>query len=656
MWEQNDRGGSPAAAIGTALVSNVKTNGPLFRQFGTAANVTEDGTVLSPSPGLNGVDTNPTREFPDMLQILANNTNAVSGTCPPGPPPPTALPPEVRECFSEFLPTADWVGFLGDRTMNFRLTARDGDRGRGRHRLREHQAHAGAGRRAVPGHLAGGARHPARRHGADGHLGRGGHRRAPVSTSDVKISLLSGEVLAAATPNDGSADVTVPNIADQHARIKVEAVGNVFFDVSDADLVIQAAPDVVVTDKTVQYSDAVSGTVVEATDADSAGSALTATATGLPAGLSLADGTTSEHSRTWTLAGNVTAAPGTYTGSVTVTDGDGEAITKPLIVTVTPEDAVVTYLGDTLSSGKVLLRARLKDADDGAPGDIGKATVTFKEGSQDALHRLAVLHGHAAPTGRTRSPWRRAATTPAPPQATVRVAKATKKVNAIGFLSHLSTIFAIDNRYAEIVYGKDGRAYRISADDMQSIGFSSDGKRAEVRVQGRPVGPHEDPAAGPRRPRPHAPGLTERERQGQHRLLALGRRHARPRSAREDAGRRVRHDTLNAMRRRVAPVDRVGVDERAAVLGKRSIKSESQQQAIRMAVSMVDLTTLEGADTAGKVAQLAAKAVCPAPTHPEIPSVAARVRVPVAGGRRQARARAARAWRWPAWPPASRRA
>src|SRR5918999_1610176 len=83
------------------------------------------------------------------------------------------------------------------------------------------------------------------------------------------------------------------------------------------------------------------------------------------------------------------------------------------------------------------------------------------------------------------------------------------------------------------------------------------------------------------------------------------------------------HDTLTLMRRRVAPVDRVGVDERAAVLGKRSIKAESQQAAIRMAVSMVDLTTLEGQDTPGKVAQLAAKAVCPAQAHPEIPSVAA---------------------------------
>ena len=117
---------------------------------------------------------------------------------------------------------------------------------------------------------------------------------------------------------------------------------------------------------------------------------------------------------------------------------------------------------------------------------------------------------------------------------------------------------------------------------------------------------------------------------------------------------RPRGDTLDAMRRRVAPVDRVGVDERAAVLGKRSIKSESQQQAIRMAVSMVDLTTLEGQDTPGKVAQLAAKAVCPAPTHPEIPSVAALCVYPSRVADAKRRARTAPAWRSPASPPASR--
>jgi deoxyribose-phosphate aldolase len=77
------------------------------------------------------------------------------------------------------------------------------------------------------------------------------------------------------------------------------------------------------------------------------------------------------------------------------------------------------------------------------------------------------------------------------------------------------------------------------------------------------------------------------------------------------------------MGRRLAHVDRVGIEERAAQLGRRSIKTSAKQQGIRLAVSVLDLTTLEGADTAGKVRHLCAKAVCPAPTVPEIPSVAA---------------------------------
>jgi deoxyribose-phosphate aldolase len=70
-------------------------------------------------------------------------------------------------------------------------------------------------------------------------------------------------------------------------------------------------------------------------------------------------------------------------------------------------------------------------------------------------------------------------------------------------------------------------------------------------------------------------------------------------------------------------VDRVAVDERAATLGRRSIKNDAKLAGIRLAVSMIDLTTLEGQDTPGKVRALAAKAVCPAPTLPEIPSCAA---------------------------------
>jgi deoxyribose-phosphate aldolase len=77
------------------------------------------------------------------------------------------------------------------------------------------------------------------------------------------------------------------------------------------------------------------------------------------------------------------------------------------------------------------------------------------------------------------------------------------------------------------------------------------------------------------------------------------------------------------MLRRLPHVDHVGIEERAAWLGKRSIKTSAKEQGIRLVVSMVDLTTLEGRDTPGKVRQLCAKGVCPAPTMPEIPSVAA---------------------------------
>ena len=65
--------------------------------------------------------------------------------------------------------------------------------------------------------------------------------------------------------------------------------------------------------------------------------------------------------------------------------------------------------------------------------------------------------------------------------------------------------------------------------------------------------------------------------------------------------------------RRLPHVDRVGIEERAATLGKRSIKTTAKQLGIRLTVSMVDLTTLEGSDTPCKVRHLCAKAVCPAP-------------------------------------------
>jgi len=67
----------------------------------------------------------------------------------------------------------------------------------------------------------------------------------------------------------------------------------------------------------------------------------------------------------------------------------------------------------------------------------------------------------------------------------------------------------------------------------------------------------------------------------------------------------------------------VGVEERAASLAKRSIKRESKLWALDLAIRMMDLTTLEGKDTPGKVRALAGKARRPDPTDPSIPSVAA---------------------------------
>jgi deoxyribose-phosphate aldolase len=70
-------------------------------------------------------------------------------------------------------------------------------------------------------------------------------------------------------------------------------------------------------------------------------------------------------------------------------------------------------------------------------------------------------------------------------------------------------------------------------------------------------------------------------------------------------------------------VDKVGVEARAAALGTRSIKTTAKATAIDLAIRMVDLTTLEGADTPGKVRALSAKALRPDPSDASCPPVAA---------------------------------
>lgn len=71
------------------------------------------------------------------------------------------------------------------------------------------------------------------------------------------------------------------------------------------------------------------------------------------------------------------------------------------------------------------------------------------------------------------------------------------------------------------------------------------------------------------------------------------------------------------------PIDQVAVEERVSRLNTRSIKKESKMQALKMSLSMMDLTTLEGKDSEGKVIQLCKKAKMPYAAMPELPTVAA---------------------------------
>src|SRR5947207_12028153 len=70
-------------------------------------------------------------------------------------------------------------------------------------------------------------------------------------------------------------------------------------------------------------------------------------------------------------------------------------------------------------------------------------------------------------------------------------------------------------------------------------------------------------------------------------------------------------------------VDQVGIEERVDRLTKRSIKKGSKVHALKLALSMIDLTTLEGADSPGKVRQMCYKAAHLADNLPDIPHVAA---------------------------------
>jgi hypothetical protein len=259
-WEQDDRGGTN----GTALLNNAKPDGPLFAMFPQSGQITDDNSLLYNSPGENHLGSDPTRVFPDLQQILDNNTNADTGSCTTGPIAPP-VPQAITECYAESLPTSAYVGATADGNtgalntlvpgapfLKMRFTARDGKGGSNFANTQVNLA-PGTGPFLVT------APNTAVKwgHGSTQTVtwNVAGTDAAPISDANVKISLSTDGghtypfVLAASTANDGSEAVTLPDLNSTTARVKVEAVGNVFFDISNANFTIgdTTAPTVTAT-------------------------------------------------------------------------------------------------------------------------------------------------------------------------------------------------------------------------------------------------------------------------------------------------------------------------------------------------------------------------------------------------------------------------
>ena len=371
FWEQTDVGGGPD---GVALSTQPRTAGPLFRVFGTAS------STFANTPTASGA----TRSFPDLAQVVAGHTNADTGSCPAGA--------GRLDCLSEWLPTAAYTG----SALHFRLSARDGsapgggtdsddvvltlDKASGPFRVTSQTAST-----TLPG-------------GSGQTVTWTANTSALAANVRITLSTDGGAtfpvVLAASTPNDGSADVTLPDVGAGSARIRVEAVGNYFYDVNDASFAIQPSggPAPLVVDHSsvpatwnVQFSDPATTSFSASTGLGT--SQLSASVAGLPAGLTLSPKTGNPPSGgSWTISGSLTAAPGSYPAHVTVTDGDASDGFDVTVV-VAAEDSTVTFTGpadflgpdEVTADIPVTLTSQVTQAADGTPGPLGAATVRFTD-------------------------------------------------------------------------------------------------------------------------------------------------------------------------------------------------------------------------------------------------------------------------------------
>jgi hypothetical protein len=206
VWDQDNLGAASSSALEASTDDGTR---PLFRSYPPTASAS--------------------RTFPSLPYVL-NNANA----------PPTTYNCEGFTCLTgEVLPSMS-------RTLEFQVTARDNRAGGGGIATSRMEvaveSTAGPFRVTAPNsavRFAGGSSQTVTWDQAATHLG-------PINVANVKISLSTDggltfpTVLLATTPNDGSEQITLPHSPTTAARIKVEAVGNIFFDISDSNFTITA--------------------------------------------------------------------------------------------------------------------------------------------------------------------------------------------------------------------------------------------------------------------------------------------------------------------------------------------------------------------------------------------------------------------------------
>lgn len=314
LWEQFDL---PLTANPAGVISDVD-NRPLFRSF-------------DPTPS-------PTRIFPSLRFILADNASVAPATAPlPGTTSPNWLTAEV-------LPSTA-------RTMNFTVTVRDNRAGGGgtNEALSQVTVEPAAGPFLVtaPGTAvswAAGSTQTVTWNVA-------GTNANGINTSNVEITLSrdGGQtfpiILAASTPNDGTHDVVIPagTPATTQARIRVAAVGNIYFDISNPDFSItgsNTAPGLTVTGSvtTRQGSPTANANIGTVSDAQTPVGNLSLALSGVPPELSVSAvnnaGTVNLSAQASCSLVTPTSSNKTYPVQLTVTDADGASTTRPVNILV----------------------------------------------------------------------------------------------------------------------------------------------------------------------------------------------------------------------------------------------------------------------------------------------------------------------------------